>query len=143
MEDEDFTKQDLLALATRIFGQCEKSWEHSWAYSAECKFKNRSIELTYRPQDRVVGISFFFLELPPGGASDDVFTTGRELQPGTLEGIRKFEEFAKELKKRGIGIEYETEGSRREELYKKVLQKAGFSAINPEASIETGDWRWR
>jgi len=138
---EAFTREDLRALATRIFGHCDEWYDYDDDddYELTCRFKNRKIEFVYYPEERLIEVSFFFADDPTGGVSPDVFTTGRELQSGTMEGIRKFEEFASELRKRGIGVKYETEGMRREDLYKRVMRKAGMTL----AGSRGGYWTWR
>lgn len=135
---EYLTREDLHALATRIFGRCDELGDYDDELT--CRFKNRRIEFVYDPEEGLVEVSFFFdQDEPTGGISPDVFTTGRELQSGTMEGIQKFVEFARELRKHDIGIKYETEGRRREDLYKRVMQKAGMSSTFSRG----GYWTWR
>ena len=129
-----FSRDKLLEIANRAFGGCKPDYPRY----VDCKFSNREVNISYWPEEKAVSVIFSFVSAPEHLAAD-TFPTGRELQGGTIEGIRKFQAFATELKKYGIGIKYTTEGHRREDLYSKVLKKAGMSAVT------TGDqgWIWR
>ncbi len=135
----EFDHKELLEIATRIFGNCDEFYT-----DVNCVFRNRDIELTYYPHEKLVGVMFHFLEPPARFSEDPDFPTGRELQPGTMEAIKKFGELAKELKKHNIGITYRTEG-RRIDLYKKVMEKAGLrgTPLGWHTGVETGEWVWR
>jgi len=130
----EFNKEEFMALAERIFGACRESGSNA----AICKFKNRNIELDYYHGERLVGISFLWAagERPGEVSAKDPHTygSGREVQSGTIEGIRKFKEFAQELKKRNIGIIYVALG-RREKLYDRIMKQAGMR--------QSGGGEWR
>ncbi len=137
---EYFTGDDLVALATRIFGNCDHISDDDPDYEeVHCKFKNRDIEFVYEPENNLVDISFFWIEQPadPRGVEGVISQAGK-VQAGTMEGIRKFEEFARELKKRGIGVSYTASG-KREKIYRKVMQKAGMEITDPWLSAYV--WR--
>jgi len=132
--EEEFSKQDLLGLAKRIFGGCR------YLGNITCTFGNRYVAFSYYPHKSLINVSFNFLEQPEHRSLTEPtgFATARELQPGTMTAIRKFEEFARELKKRGIGITYIT-GGRRLGLYKRVLEKAGMSVASSSGGFPV--WR--
>ena len=131
---EEMTKDDILDLATRIFGDCKKR------HNITCQFENRYIAFSYYPSRSLISVAFNFLEEPerPSLTEPTSFTTARELQPGTMTAIRKFEEFASELKKRGVGITYIT-GGRRLNLYKRVMEKVGMSVTSSSGGFPV--WR--
>lgn len=134
----EFDAKDVLDLAERIFGhgRCGRDGRE-----VRCWYSNRGITFTYDSNDRMIDVGFDFID-DPEEISADTLTTARRLQPGTMETIRKFKEFATELKKHGIGIKYRTRG-RRIDLYKKVLQQAGMSGTELGPIQHASGWEWR
>jgi len=130
----EFSRDKLLEIAERIFGNCKK-FSNRWV---DCDYQNREVSFNYWPEGKLINISFHFLE-EPEKTEGEPFPTARELQPGTIAGVRKFREFASELKKYGIGVTYTTEGRRREKLYSKVMQQAGLRQ-SPDRDYS---WEWR
>ncbi len=131
----EFTSEKLLEIVKRIFGDCRNYPNLRWT---NCKFKNREISFTYHPHAQIVSISFDFLEDPEEFGKPEAFYSARRLQAGTIEGISKVREFAKELKSHGIGIAYTTEGRRREKLYARIMKQAGFK----KPDDPSGEWHW-
>lgn len=129
---EFFNQGDLLSLTKSIFGNCDVHW----LGGIGCDFSNRDILFRYHPDKNSVEISFYFID-DPEEKSQGPYVTGRRLQSGTMAGVRKLQQFATELKKRGIGISYSTQG-KRGDIYKRVLQKAGMSG-----TTDMGNWAWR
>jgi hypothetical protein len=122
----EFTSDTLQTIANSVFGDCKQKWHGK----VTCMFMNRYIGVSYDDSNRVVEIEFFWDKTPENLSTHNAaFTTAAELQPGTIEGVRKFGEFARRLKEHKVKIAFFSMG-KRVQLYDRVLKSAGYTKSN-------------
>jgi hypothetical protein len=115
-----FSNAILHTIAQSVFGDCE-----GMGY-INCRFQNRLLEFYYSSQTNSVEISFYWRASPKEVSNkNSEFTTGTQLQPGTVEAMHKLIEFARKLKEYKVNIKFFTEG-RRAIIYDKALAIAGY-----------------
>src|SRR5690348_11170821 len=131
-----FNNDILQEIANSIFGQCGRRWPSSHG-KVSCKFMNRDIGLYYDESQRTVEIEFFWERTPNLSDKNSEFNTASSLQPGTIDGMRKFGEFAKKLREYKVKITFFSLG-KRVQLYDRVLRGAGYTRSDEKFATATG-----
>jgi hypothetical protein len=110
--------------------------------SVVCKLAGRRIEVKYYPTyaqlpgKEVVHIQFFGRPMGAEASNkDQPYFTAQALMSGTVEGMHRFIEFARQCKARGWAITYISEGKRLD-VYAKAMERAGMRPINKRDNWE-------
>src|SRR5271170_2538895 len=95
---------------------CGNSMHRQYFDLYTCSFMGRTIQIKYWPTHPVgegnpVADISFYQENPPSKSEKDVnldYSAAQSLQPGTIDGLRKFKIFLDMLHKLGIWVNYLT-----------------------------------
>jgi hypothetical protein len=126
------SQEDFYKLVKNFWGDCTH-YKHPMDSVVACDNLNRHLVFHYAIQLQIVNIAFGWNDKPETVSSKDnsVFSTGKELQPGTLEGMHKFINLAKAFKSHGLKVSFSTSG-RRKNLYDRALTMAGYQKTDKE-----------